>query len=137
GLEEHRGPVLVEAELAPLDPVPGVVGVLVVGAEDHREGHRGVEPELHAGGVEGIEGRAREDAPEVEHHGIDHPGSSPVSSRCSNPASSRIGTPSSSALVSLAAPGDSPTTTAVVFLDTEPGLLPPRDVMAVSASSRE
>src|SRR5690606_40453419 len=48
-------------------------------------------------------------------------GSSPVSSRCSNAASSRIGTPSSSALVSLEAPGPSPTTSAVVFFETLPG----------------
>ena len=36
------------------------------------------------------------------------------------------GRPSSSAFVSLAAPGASPTTTAVVFFDTLPGALPPR-----------
>ncbi|MEZ5178567.1 MAG: hypothetical protein R2746_09880 [Acidimicrobiales bacterium] len=34
------------------------------------------------------------------------------------------------------APGDAPTTTAVVFADTDPGDLPPRLVMAASASSR-
>ena len=52
-------------------------------------------------------------------------------------ASSRIGTPSSSAFVSFAAPGASPTTTAVVFFDTLPGDLPPRALIASSASSRD
>ena len=47
-----------------------------------------------------------------------------------------MGTPSSVALVTLALPGASPTTTAVVFFDTLPGALPPRDVMASSAPSR-
>ena len=42
--------------------------------------------------------------------------------------------PSSSALVSFDAPGPSPTTTAVVFFDTLPGALPPRDLMASSVS---
>ena len=56
---------------------------------------------------------------------VGHEALSPVSSKASKAASSRIGTPSSSALVSLAAPGPSPTTTAVVFFDTLPGDLPP------------
>ena len=46
------------------------------------------------------------------------------------PASSSTGTFSSSALVTLAWPGASPTTTAVVFFDTLPGDLPPRSVIA-------
>ena len=46
------------------------------------------------------------------------------------------GTPSSVALVSLEAPGSAPTTTAVVFFETLPGDLPPRALMASSASSR-
>src|SRR5690606_8727004 len=80
--------------------------------------------------------RRREHPAEVPQHGVDHDGSSPVSRRWTNAASSMIGTPSDSALVSLEAPGDSPTTTAVVDLDTLPGDLPPRDLMAASASSR-
>ena len=64
-------------------------------------------------------------------------GSSPVSRRWSKPSSSRIGTPSSWALVILLAPGDSPTTTANVLALTLPGLLPPRALIASSASSRE
>ena len=62
--------------------------------------------------------------------------SSPVSRSLWNPASSSTGTPSSSALVTFDAPGPSPTTTAVVFPDTLPGDLPPRALMAASASSR-
>ena len=43
---------------------------------------------------------------------------------------------SSLALVTLAAPGASPMTTAVVFFDTLPGAFPPREVIASSAASR-
>ena len=50
---------------------------------------------------------------------------SPDSSKSSNCCSSRMDTPSCSALASLAAPGASPTTTARVFFDTEPGDFPP------------
>src|SRR6202022_5185872 len=64
-------------------------------------------------------------------------GSSPDASSWANWPSSRIGTPASVALVSLAAPGSAPTTTAVVFLDTLPGALPPRSLIASSAASRD
>ncbi len=47
-----------------------------------------------------------------------------------------MGTPSSSALVSFDAPGPSPTTSAVVFLETLPGDLPPRALIAASICSR-
>ncbi len=60
----------------------------------------------------------------------------PVSRSCTNPFSSMIGTPSSSAFVSLEAPGPSPTTSAVVFLETLPGDLPPRALIAASTCSR-
>ena len=49
---------------------------------------------------------------------------------------SGTGTPSSVALVSFEAPGSAPTTTAVVFLDTLPGLFPPWALIASAAASR-
>src|SRR4029450_10072987 len=54
-------------------------------------------------------------------------------SKASAPLST--GTFSSTAL-SYFDPGDSPTTTKLVFFDTEPATLPPRDVMASTAESR-
>ena len=62
-------------------------------------------------------------------------GSWPVSRSRSKPSSSSTGIPRSAALESLAPPGSDPTTTAVVFWDTLPGALPPRDLIAASASS--
>ena len=46
-----------------------------------------------------------------------------------------MGIPNVSALVTLDAPGLSPTTRAVVFFDTDPGDFPPRLVTASSAVS--
>ena len=62
--------------------------------------------------------------------------SGPRSSRTSNAsAPDRIGTFNSTAL-SYFDPGDSPTTTKDVFLETELATLPPRDVIASAAVSR-
>ena len=61
----------------------------------------------------------------------------PVSRSRSKPSSSRSGIPRSAALESFAPPGSAPTTTAVVFWETLPGALPPRDLIAASASSRD
>ena len=48
-----------------------------------------------------------------------------------------MGMASSSALDTLEAPGASPTTTQYVFLETEPGEVPPLAIIAASAPSRE
>src|SRR5699024_545581 len=66
----------------------------------------------------------------------DYAGPVPVVSRVSNPASLRIVTLRSQALVSFD-PALSPATTKSVFLDTEPEALPPREIIASFALSRE
>jgi len=59
-----------------------------------------------------------------------------VASSSSKSAASTIGVPSASAFFVFDAPGASPTTTAYVFFETDPGDLPPRTTIASSASSR-
>src|SRR5664280_1848709 len=61
---------------------------------------------------------------------------SPVSRSSANRAPSTTATPTCSALVTFDAPGATPTTRANVLFDTLPGDLPPRAMIACSASSR-
>src|SRR5690606_15734455 len=113
-------------DLTPLEAVPRVVGVLVVRAEHDVGQLLGVEPVAARRGGHPVERRVDEHPSEVEHHCLHRHvpppvGISPVSNSSSNSAAPTIGTPSASALVTLDAPGSSPTTTAKVFLDTLPG----------------
>ncbi len=57
-----------ERQLPPLEAVPGMVGVAVVGAEEQLEHALGVDALARAEGADGREGRRHEDAAEVEEH---------------------------------------------------------------------
>ena len=50
---------LVEGQLAPLGPVPRVVGVAVVGAEDEEHGLLGIDAQVEPPGAHGVERRRR------------------------------------------------------------------------------
>ena len=67
-------PRVLERHLAALEPVPGMIGVAVVGAEDQLEDAVGADPLLRAEGAHRGEGRVEEDSTEVEENGVDRHG---------------------------------------------------------------
>ena len=99
-----------QVDLASLEPVPGVVGVGIVAAEDHLEDAVVGDAGLLAEAAHGREGRVHEDAPEVEEDGLrpvgkrhDHRSAGSLRATQADPV--RSGNAPAAARVTDAAPG--------------------------------